>query len=62
MFVQRYPEAKIVATTKAIDMIANFFESVDLSGRTVAVGDNDTLCLGKHTSTSSQHLWFTGPR
>ena len=49
MFVQRYPEAKIVATAKAIDMIANFFESVDLSGRTVAVGDNDTLCLGKHT-------------
>lgn len=49
MFVQRYPEAKIVATAKAIDMIANFFESVDLSGRTVAVGDNDTLCLGMHT-------------
>ena len=48
-FVEKYPESKIVATYKAIRMLPLFFEGVDFSERTIAVKENDTLSLGKHT-------------
>ena len=48
-FVEKYPESKIVATDKAIRMLPLFFEGVDFAERTIAVKENDTLSLGKHT-------------
>lgn len=48
-FVEKYSESKIVATDKAIRMLPLFFEGVDFAERTIAVKENDTLSLGKHT-------------
>lgn len=45
----KFPEMKVVATARAISMMPQFFEGVDFGGRTIAVGENDTLSLGKHT-------------
>ena len=47
--MERFPQMKIVATARAIGMLPQFFEGVDFSDRTVAVGENDTLSLGLHT-------------
>lgn len=47
--MERFPQMKIVATARAIGMLPQFFEGTDFTGRTVAVGENDTLPLGKHT-------------
>ena len=47
-FAEKYPEAKIVATAKALAMIPQFFEGLDLSERTIAVAEGDTLNLGEH--------------
>ena len=47
--MERYPDMKIVATAKAIAMLGNFFEGLDLTGRTIAVGDGDTLRVGSRT-------------
>ena len=47
-FAQEYPEATIVASTKAIQMLPQFFENVDFGGRTQAVKEGDTLNLGRH--------------
>lgn len=44
-----YPEVKIVASPKAIQMMPLYFEGLSLEGRTHAVKEGDTLCLGKHT-------------
>lgn len=48
-FVEKYPQAKIVATDKAIKMLPLFFESIDFTDRTIAVKENDTLSLGSHS-------------
>ncbi len=48
-FMERYPEAKIVASARAIQMMPQFFESVDFSANTVAVKEGETLSLGAHT-------------
>ena len=45
----KYPRAKVVATAKAIQMMPQFFDSVDFEGRTVAVKEGDMLSLGSHT-------------
>ncbi len=45
----KFPEMKVIATARAISMMPQFFEGVDFEGRTIAVGENDTLSLGKHT-------------
>lgn len=45
----KYPQVKVVATTKAVQMMPQFFERVDFGGRTVAVKEGDTLSLGSHT-------------
>lgn len=47
--VERYPEIKIVASSRAIQMLPNFFEGVDFTDRTIAVKEGDTLSLGAHT-------------
>lgn len=47
--LDRYPQVKVVATAKAVQMMPQFFESVDFEGRTIAVKEGDTLSLGCHT-------------
>lgn len=49
VFAEKYPNAKIVATAKAIQMMPQFFDCVDFDGRTMAVKEGDTLSLGAHT-------------
>ena len=46
----RYPEAKVVCT-KAASVILNQFFDCDISGRSVIVGEGDTLNVGAHTLT-----------
>ena len=47
--LDRYPQVKVVATAKAVQMMPQFFGSVDFEGRTIAVKEGDTLSLGSHT-------------
>lgn len=44
--LERYPETIIVATAKAMAMLGNFFDGIDLTGRSLIVADGDTLSLG----------------
>ena len=46
---ERYPEMKIVASARAIQMLPQFFLDSDFSTRTIAVKEGDTLLLGSHT-------------
>ena len=46
---ERYPEMKIVASARAIQMLPQFFLDSDFSTRTIAVKEGDTLTLGSHT-------------
>ncbi len=46
--LRRYPEAKVVASAKAIGMIGQFFDC-DLTGRTIAVKEGDVLNTGRRT-------------
>ena len=48
-FAEKYPNATIVATAKAIQMMPQFFEDIDFAERTLAVKEGEKLCLGKHT-------------
>ena len=47
-FLELYPNATVVATAKALAMIPQFFEGLDLSGRTLTATEGMTLSLGKH--------------
>ncbi len=47
--VERYPQIKIVASARAVQMMPQFFEDIDFSSRTIAVKEGDTLELGVHT-------------
>lgn len=49
-FVEKYPDAKIVASKKAFEMMKNFYRN-DFSDRQLVVGEGDTLSLGVHTLT-----------
>ena len=49
-FAKVYPEAKIVSSVKAFQMMKNFL-GTDFEDRQVVVGEGSTLCLGKHTLT-----------
>ena len=51
-----YPGLKLVTSAKALQMMPNFFEGIQLEGRTIAVGEGDTLKLGEHTLT-----FYTAP-
>lgn len=44
-----YPNLKIVASAKAIQMLPQFFEETNFEGRTIAVKEGETLNLGRHT-------------
>ena len=47
-FMDAYPEARMVATAKAFDMLGNFY-GVDYADRRVVVKDGDELSLGTRT-------------
>lgn len=47
--LRMYPELKVVASARAIQMMPQFFEGTDFEGRTIAVREGETLCLGEHT-------------
>ncbi|MBQ1711836.1 MAG: FprA family A-type flavoprotein [Firmicutes bacterium] len=48
LFMERYPEAKIVTSAQGVKMAQNLFKK-DISARAVIVKEGDTLCLGTHT-------------
>lgn len=45
----KYPDLKIVASAKAVQMLPQFFDEESFEGRTIAVKEGETLALGKHT-------------
>ena len=47
--LESFPNMIIVASDRAIKMLPQFFEGVNFEGKTLAVKEGDTLCLGKHT-------------
>ena len=49
-FIKRYPDARIVSSTKAFAMMKQFF-GTDLTDNRIIVGEGDTLSLGKHNLT-----------
>ena len=49
-FVKTYPDAKIVASQKAFDMMKNFF-GTDYADNRIVVKEGDTLSLGSRTLT-----------
>ena len=59
-FMKVYPETTIVANTKTFGMMKNFFRDLDLEGRTLEVGNGESLTLGKHVLTLYLHRWYTG--
>lgn len=49
-FVEKYPDAKIVSSSKAFNMMKNFF-GTDFEDKKVVVGEGDKLSLGNHELT-----------
>lgn len=49
-FIKNYPDAKIVASTKAFAMMDNFFGGIDVSKK-MPVQNGESLSLGKHNLT-----------
>lgn len=47
-FLEKYPQAKVVATPKAFDMIRQFF-ALELGERQIKAQNGGVLALGKHT-------------
>ena len=47
--ITKYPEIKLVASAKAIQMMPQFFEDTCFEGKTIAVKEGETLSLGTHT-------------
>ena len=47
--IEKYPDIKIVASAKAIQMMPQFFEDTCFEGKTIAVKEGETLSLGEHT-------------
>ena len=50
VFLNKYPEAVVVASAKAFTMMKQFF-GTDYADRRIVVGEMDTLSLGKHVLT-----------
>ena len=48
-FIERYPEAKIVASARAVQMLPQFFEGVDFADKTISVAEGEIISLGEHT-------------
>lgn len=49
-FMDKYPEAKVVSSSKAFTMLKNFYGN-DYEDRRVVVAEGNTLSLGKHELT-----------
>ena len=49
ILIEKYPEIKIVASAKAIQMMPQFFEDTCFEGKAIAVKEGETLNLGAHT-------------
>ena len=49
-FAEKYPDAKIVSSSKAFTMMKNFF-GTDFADRRVVISEGDELDLGKHKLT-----------
>ncbi len=47
LFMDAYPNATVVASSKAFTMLKNFYDN-DYEDRRIVVGEGDTLELGKH--------------
>ncbi|MBR5479153.1 MAG: FprA family A-type flavoprotein [Clostridia bacterium] len=47
-FIEKYPNAKIVASSKAFTMMKQFF-AIDLGDAAITVAEGDSLSLGEHT-------------
>ena len=47
-FIKTYPEAKIVGNAKTFNMMALYFEGLDLGDKKLEVKEGDKLSLGKH--------------
>ena len=47
--IAKYPEIKLVASAKAIQMMPQFFEDTCFEGKTIVVKEGETLSLGAHT-------------
>ena len=47
--LQTYPSLRLVASAKAVAMLPQFFEDIDLEGRTQAVKEGEVLSLGSHS-------------
>ena len=43
---RQYPALQVVASTRALQMMGQFFDGLDLTGRSLAVKEGDTLSLG----------------
>ena len=50
-FMNAYPDTTIVANTKTFGMMKNFFRNLDLEGRTLEVGNGESLTHGRHVLT-----------
>ena len=50
-FMNAYPDTTIGANTKTFGMMKNFFRNLDLEGRTLEVGNGESLTLGRHVLT-----------
>ena len=50
-FMNAYPDTTIVVNTKTFGMMKNFFSNLDLEGRTLEVGNGESLTLGRHVLT-----------
>ncbi len=48
LFLEKYPDAKVVATAQAFKMMGQFF-SLDLKDRQIIAANGDELALGAHT-------------
>ena len=47
VFMKRYPDAVLVASRPALNMVMNFF-GTDYAGRNLVIREGDTLSLGSH--------------
>ena len=47
--LEAYPGIELVSSAKAVQMLGQFFEGIDLAGRTRTVKEGDVLMLGEHS-------------
>lgn len=47
--IEKYPDIKLVGNAKTFPILKQFFNDIDIEGKTVVVAEGDTLSLGTHT-------------